>query len=163
MPTHVAGRPQPGAPHHNFDINQKLAQVVLGQPELQRIFTAPRSARQMPGSASTHLAGGCLELIHRCGVGARTALERAFLEVWRHPHPEIVALLRSSPKWAYRTNRWPITTWCGPLQKSPLPQVGLELDLQMQNALTIACILIKSYPQALPYHGVNTPQSNRWH
>jgi general secretion pathway protein A len=91
--------------HHiyNFDINQKLAQVVLfGQPELQRIFNErPEVLSRVDAWFRLNPLSleNTLELIRfRCAVAGRKEpilTQSAFLEVWRATHGiprEIVAL-----------------------------------------------------------------------
>lgn len=91
--------------HHiyNFDISQKLAQVVLfGQPELQRIFNDRPEVLSRVDSwfrLNPLSLEDTLELIRfRCAVAGRKEpllTQSAFLEVWRSTHGiprEIVAL-----------------------------------------------------------------------
>ncbi len=91
--------------HHiyNFDISQKLAQVVLfGQPELQRIFNARPEVLSRVDSwfrLNPLSLEDTLELIRfRSSVAGRKEpllTQSAFLEVWRATHGiprEIVAL-----------------------------------------------------------------------
>ena len=91
--------------HHlyNFDISQKLAQVVLfGQPELQRIFNVLPEVLSRVDSwfrLNPLSLEDTLELIRfRCAVAGRKEpllTQAAFLEVWKATHGiprEIVAL-----------------------------------------------------------------------
>jgi general secretion pathway protein A len=91
--------------HHlyNFDISQKLAQVVLfGQPELQRIFNMRPEVLSRVDSwfrLNPLSLEDTLELIRfRCAVAGRKEpllTQSAFLEVWKATHGiprEIVAL-----------------------------------------------------------------------
>ena len=91
--------------HHlyNFDISQKLAQVVLfGQPELQRIFNVRPEVLSRVDSwfrLNPLSLEDTLELIRfRCAVAGRKEpllTQAAFLEVWKATHGiprEIVAL-----------------------------------------------------------------------
>jgi general secretion pathway protein A len=91
--------------HHlyNFDISQKLAQVVLfGQPELQRIFNVRPEVLSRVDSwfrLNPLSLEDTLELIRfRCAVAGRKEpllTQSAFLEVWKATHGiprEIVAL-----------------------------------------------------------------------
>jgi type II secretory pathway predicted ATPase ExeA len=91
--------------HHlyNFDISQKLSQVVLfGQPELQRIFNARPEVLSRVDSwfrLNPLSLEDTLELIRfRCAVAGRKEpllTQAAFLEVWKATHGiprEIVAL-----------------------------------------------------------------------
>jgi general secretion pathway protein A len=91
--------------HHlyNFDISQKLAQVVLfGQPELQRIFNMRPEVLSRVDSwfrLNPLSLEDTLELIRfRCAVAGRKEpllTQAAFLEVWKATHGiprEIVAL-----------------------------------------------------------------------
>ncbi|MEJ2600618.1 MAG: AAA family ATPase [Anaerolineales bacterium] len=91
--------------HHlyNFDISQKLSQVVLfGQPELQRIFNVRPEVLSRVDSwfrLNPLSLEDTLELIRfRCAVAGRKEpllTQSAFLEVWKATHGiprEIVAL-----------------------------------------------------------------------
>ena len=91
--------------HHlyNFDISQKLAQVILfGQPELQRIFNVRPEVLSRVDSwfrLNPLSLEDTLELIRfRCAVAGRKEpllTQAAFLEVWKATHGiprEIVAL-----------------------------------------------------------------------
>ena len=91
--------------HHiyNFDISQKLAQVILfGQPEMQRIFNERPEVLSRVDSwfrLNPLSLEDTLELIRfRCAVAGRKdplLTQAAFLEVWRFTHGiprEIVAI-----------------------------------------------------------------------